>query len=464
MSMKKTEQIGANQYSITFDASRETFDAALTKAYKKAVKNISIPGFRKGKAPRAIVEKMYGKEVFYEDAINELLPAAYEDAIKDFDKTIVSRPEFDIETIDENGVVLTAKFFVKPDVEIKDYKGIEVTRKVAEVTDADVEADLNRVRERNARMIEVTDRASAMGDVVNFDYEGSVDGVPFDGGKAEGHDLKLGSGQFIPGFEDQLVDRNIGDEFDVNVTFPEEYHASELAGKPAVFKCKMNAIKFNELPELDDEFARDVSEFDTLDEYKADIKAKLEERNNKAADADVEEQLIAALGEKLVAEIPEAMYENETENIDRDYDNRLRMQGLDLATYFRYTGLDLDTIRKQMRPDAERQVKTRLALEKIAELEAIEATAEDIEAEYVRLAAAYGMEADQVKAAIAEEALVEDIKVKKAVDLVKETATVTDGEKKATKKRAPAKRKTTKKVEEAPAEEATEEAAPADAE
>ena len=467
MSMKKTEQIGANQYSITFDASKETFDAALTKAFKKASKNISIPGFRKGKAPRSIVEKMYGKEVFYEDAINELLPEAYEDAIKDFDKTIVSRPEFDIETIDENGVVLVAKFFVKPEVEIEGYKGIEVTRKVAEVTDADVDADLNRVRERNARMIEVTDRASKMDDVVNFDYEGFVDGVPFDGGKAEGHDLKLGSGQFIPGFEDQLVDRNIGDEFDVNVTFPEEYHASELAGKPAVFKCKMNAIKFNELPELDDEFARDVSEFDTLDEYKADIKAKITERNNKAADADVEEQLIAALNEKLIAEIPEAMYENETENFVRDYDNRLRMQGLDLATYFRYTGLDLDTIRKQMRPDAERQVKTRLALEKIAELEAIEVNDEEIEAEYGRLAEAYGMEAAQVKEAVAVEALVADMKVKKAVDLVKETATVTDGEKKATKKRAPAKRKSTKKAEEAPAEEApAAEAAeaPADAE
>ncbi|MBQ6788578.1 MAG: trigger factor [Clostridia bacterium] len=426
MSMKKTEQIGANQYCVTFDASRETFDAAITKAYKKAAKNIMIPGFRKGKAPRSIVEKMYGKEVFYEDAINELLPEAYEEAIRDFDKVIVSRPEFDIETIDENGVVLTAKFFVKPDVEIKDYKGIEVTRNVAEVTDADVEADLNRTRERNARMIEVTDRASAMGDVVNFDYEGFVDGVAFDGGKAEGHDLKLGSGQFIPGFEDQLTERNIGDEFDVNVTFPEEYHASELAGKPAVFKCKLNGIKFNELPELDDDFARDVSEFDTLDEYKADIKAKLEDRNNKAADADVEEQLIKALVEKLEADIPEAMYETETENFVRDYDTRLRMQGLDLATYFKYTGLDLDTIRKQMRPDAERQVKTRLALEKIAELEAVEVTDEEIETEYTRLGEAYGMEADKVKEAVAAEALVADLKVKKAVDLVKESAKIVD--------------------------------------
>lgn len=464
MSMKKTEQIGTNQYCVTFDAPRADFDAAINKVYKKAVRNISIPGFRKGKAPRAIVEKMYGKEVFYEDAVNEILPAAYEDAVKDFDKTIVSRPEFDIETIDENGVVMTAKFFVKPDVEIKDYKGIPVTRKVAEVTDKDVDDELDRVRNRNSRMIEITDRASQMDDVVNFDYEGFVDGTPFDGGKAEGHDLKLGSGQFIPGFEDQLVGHTIGEDFDVNVTFPEEYHASDLAGKAATFKCHLNGIKFNELPELDDEFARDVSEFDTLDEYKADIKAKIEEKNNKAADTDVEEQLIAALIEKLEADIPEAMFENETENFVRDYDSRLRMQGLDLATYFKYTGLDLDALRKQMRPDAERQVKTRLALEKIAALENIEVTEEETEAEYARLATAYGMEADQVKAAVPADALAEDLKVKKAVDFVKENAVVTEGETEKPKaKRAPAKRKTTKKAAapaEAPAEAAE---APAEA-
>lgn len=445
MSMKKTEQIGANQYCVTFDAPRADFDAAINTVYKRAARNISIPGFRNGKAPRAIVEKMYGKEVFYEDAVNEILPAAYEDAIRDFDKTIVSRPEFDIETIDENGVVMTAKFFVKPDVEIKDYKGIPVTRKVAEVTDKDIADELDRVRNRNARLIEVTDRAAQNDDVVNFDYEGSVDGVPFDGGKAEGHDLKLGFGQFIPGFEDQIVGHSIGEDFDVNVTFPEDYHASELAGKAAVFKCHINAIKYNELPELDDEFARDASEFDTLDEYKADIKAKLEEKNSKAADADVEEQLIAALIEKLEADIPEAMFENETENFVRDYDARLRMQGLDLATYFKYTGLDLDSVRKQMRPDAERQVKTRLALEKIAALENIEITDEEIEEEYNRLATAYGMEADKVKEAVASEALAEDLKVKKAVDLVKASAAVTEGEEKPKAKRAPAKRKTAAK-------------------
>ncbi len=455
MSMKKTESIGTNQYCVTFDVARADFDAAIAKVYKKAVKNISIPGFRKGKAPRSIVEKMYGKEVFYEDAVNEVLPTAYEDAIKDFDKTIVSRPEFDVETIDENGVVLTAKFFVKPDVEIKDYKGIAVTRKVAEVTDADVDAELDRVRTRNARLIEITDRAAAMGDMVNFNYEGSVDGVPFDGGKAEGADLTLGSGQFIPGFEEQIVGHSIGEDFDVNVTFPEEYHASELAGKAAVFACHLNAIKFNELPELDDEFARDASDFDTLDEYKADIKAKAEERNAKAADADVEEQIIAALIEKLEGEIPEAMYENETENFIRDYDNRLRMQGLDLKTYFQYTGLNLDALRQQMRPDAERQVKTRLALEKIAALENIEISDEEADAEYTRLAEAYGMEADKVREIVAREALAEDLKVKKAVELIKASAVVSEGEEKPAKaKRAPAKRKTTKKAEtsEVPAE------------
>ncbi|MCI9449563.1 MAG: trigger factor [Clostridiales bacterium] len=447
MSLKKSEQIGANQYCVTFDASRESFDAAITKVYKKAVRNISIPGFRKGKAPRSIVEKMYGKEVFYEDAVNEILPAAYEEAMKDFEGTVVSRPEFEIETIDENGVVITAKFFVKPEVEIEGYKGIPVTRTVPEVTDANVDEELEKIRNRNSRVIDITDRPSAMGDVVNFDYEGSVDGVPFEGGRAEGQDLKLGSGQFIPGFEDQLAGHSIGDEFDVNVTFPEEYHASELAGKAAVFKCKMNGIKFNELPVLDDEFARDVSEFDTLDEYKNDIKAKIAERNEKAADADVEEQLIAALIEKLNADIPEAMFENETENFVRDYDSRLRMQGLDLSTYLKYTGLTLDKIREQMRPDAERQVKTRLALEKIAVLENIEISDEETEEEYKRLAEAYGMEADKVKAAVAVDALKEDIKVKKAVDLVKESAAVTegkaeaDGEEKPKAKRAPAKKK-----------------------
>ncbi len=459
MSLKNTEQLGKNEFKITFDASRSDFEAAISKVYHKAVKNITIPGFRKGKAPRAIVEKMYGKEVFYEDAVNEILPTAYEDAIKDFDKTIVSRPEFDVESIDENGVVLTAKFFVKPDVEIADYKGIKVTRTVAPVTDKDVDDELGRVQNRNSRLIEVTDRAAQMDDTVNFDYEGFNDGVAFDGGKAEGFDLKLGSGQFIPGFEETIVGHSIGEDFDVNVTFPEEYHAEELAGKPVVFKCHLNGIKYNELPVLDDEFARDVSDFDTLDEYKADIKAKIEDRNAKTADAEVEEQIIAALIEKLHADIPEVMFENETENFVRDYDSRLRMQGLDLETYFKYTGLDLETLRKQMRPDAERQVKTRLALEKIAELEKLEVSDEEVEAECARLAEAYGMKPEDVKNAVPEDGLKEDLMVKKAVDLVKENAEVSD--KKPAAKKAPAKKAPAKRAEDKAEEKADEAEKPA---
>ena len=277
-----------------------------------------------------------------------------------------------------------------------------------------------------SRMIDVTDRTAQLDDIANIDYEGSVDGVPFDGGKAEGHDLKLGSGQFIPGFEDQIVSHAIGDEFDVNVTFPTEYHAEELAGKAAVFKVKLNALKVNELPALDDEFVRDVSEFDTLDEYKADIKAKLEEKNAKMADNAVEDQLLEALMNKLEADIPEAMFETETENFVRDYDNRLRMQGLDLATYFKYTGMNLDMMRQQLRPQAEKQVKTRLALEKIAELENIAVSEEEVEAEYGRIAEAYGMEIEKVKETVDANSIAADMKVKKAVDLVKEKAVVTD--------------------------------------
>ncbi len=426
MSLKKSELIEKNLYELTFDVDRATFDAAVDKAYRRSAKNINIPGFRRGKAPRSIIEKMYGKGVFYEDAINDIIPAAYTEAAKESALEIVSQPEFDVETIDDNGVVLKAKVYVKPEVKIENYLGIEATRTLTPTTDADVDAEIEKVRARNSRMIDVTDRAAQTDDIANIDYEGSVDGVPFDGGKAEGHDLKLGSGQFIPGFEDQIVGHAIGDAFDVNVTFPTEYHAEELAGKAAVFKVKLNALKVNELPELDDEFVRDVSEFDTLDEYKADIKAKLEEKNAKMADNAVEDQLLEALMNKLEAEIPEAMFENETENFVRDYDNRLRMQGLDLATYFKYTGMNLDMMRQQLRPQAEKQVKTRLALEKIAELENIVVSDDEIEAEYSRIAEAYGMEIEKVKETVDADSIAADMKVKKAVDLVKEKAVVTD--------------------------------------
>ncbi|MBE6726286.1 MAG: trigger factor [Ruminococcaceae bacterium] len=428
MSLKSQETIGANQRKVTFTVDRPVFDKAVDKVYHRQVKNITIPGFRKGKAPRAIIEKMYGKEVFFEDAVNDCIPDAWDAISGDITETVVSRPEFEVVTIDENGVELAATYYVKPQVEISDYIGIPVNRPAVKVTDAEVEEEIDRVRNRNSRMIEVSDRPAQNDDLVNIDFEGFVDGVPFDGGKAEGHQLKLGSGQFIPGFEDQVAGHSVGEEFDVNVTFPADYQAENLAGKEAVFKCRLNGIKYTELPVVDDEFARDVSEFDTLDEYKADIRKNLEESHKKQADGKVDDELIDALIGKLNADIPEVMFENETENQVRDYDNRLRMNGLDLKTYFQYTGLDLDGLRKQMRPGAEKQVKTRLALERIAELENLTVTDEEVEEEYKRLGEQFGMDAEKVKEAVDKPAIEADLKVKAAIDLVREKAVVTEVE------------------------------------
>ena len=424
MSLTKSEVIEKNRYELQISVDKATFDAAVTAVYRKQAKNISVPGFRKGKAPRSVIEKMYGTGVFFEDAINDLIPDAYTEAAKESGLEIVGQPEFDIVSIDENGLVLSAKVYVKPDVEIKDYCGIEVEKKVEAVTDEDVNKELEVIRERNSREIDVTDRAAEMGDTTVIDFEGFCDGVAFEGGKGTDYALKLGSGSFIPGFEEQIVGKNIDEEFDVNVTFPEEYHAAELAGKPAVFKVKIHAITNVELPALDDDFAKDVSEFDTLDEYKADIKAKIEKRHETAADNAVEDKLVATLIEKLEGDIPEAMYEAETENFVRDYDTRLRSQGLDLKTYFKYTGMNLDSLREQMRPQAERQVKARLALEKIAALENIEATEDDINEEYNNIATAYGIEIEQVKESIEADAIAADMKVKKALDFVKEKAVI----------------------------------------
>ena len=425
MSLTKSEVIEKNRYELQFSVDKATFDEAVTKVFRKKAKNINVPGFRKGKAPRAIIEKMYGAGIFYEDAINDLIPDAYSEALKESALETVGQPEFDIVSLDDNGLVLSAKVYVKPEVEIKDYLGIEVEKELAAVTDEDVDKEINLIRERNSREIEVNDRPAEMGDTAVIDFEGFCDGVAFEGGKGTDYALKLGSGSFIPGFEEQVAGKSIDEEFDVNVTFPTEYHAADLAGKEAVFKVKIHAITKVELPELDDDFAKDVSEFDTFDEYKADVKAKIEKRHENEADRAVEEKLMDALIEKLEADIPEPMFVAETENFVRDYDNRLRMQGLDLKTYFKYTGLDLDALRAQMRPQAERQVKARLALEKIAALEALEASEEDIENEYKSIAEAYGVELDQVKASIDSDAIAADMKVKKAMDLVKEKAAVT---------------------------------------
>ncbi len=424
MSVIKCEKTEKAAYALEFSVDKATFEAGISKVYRKQVKNINIPGFRKGKAPRSIIERMYGKEVFYEDAANELLPAAYEAALTEANITPVGAAQFELVSMDENGIVYSAVVPVKPLVEIEGYKGIEAAKDVTPVSDVEVDNEIKVIRERNARETEIEDETpAAMGDSVKIDFEGFVDGVAFDGGKGEDYNLKLGSGSFIPGFEEQVAEHKIGDQFDVNVTFPETYHAAELAGKAATFKVTVKAITKIELPELDDDFAKDVSEFDTMAEYRADIEAKILKRHTDAAEVTFEEAIIKALTEKLGGEeIPEGMFETEQENQLRDFDNRLRMQGLDLGTYMKYTGATLDQMREQFRPQAENFVKVRLALEKIAELENIEVSDEEIEAEYSRLAEAYKMGVDEIKGMVPADSLTIDLKVKKAMDVVKENA------------------------------------------
>lgn len=413
-----------NRKVIEFSVDKATFDAAVDKVYKKNVSKLNVPGFRRGKAPKSMIEKMYGKGFFYEDAINDILPEAYEAALTESGLDVVSHPEIDIKTIDDNGVVITAKVFVKPEARVGEYKGIEATRDAVVIADEAVDAEINNVRERNARETEVTDRAVENGDEITFDFDGYVDGVAFDGGKSENYNLKVGSGSFIPGFEEQIVGKAIGEKFDVNVTFPAEYHAAELANKEAVFKCVVHAIKVRELPELDDEFVKDVSEFDTVDEYRADVKAKLQEKADKEEDAKVDGQLMDKLVETLEADIPEAMFENEIDAMMRDYETRLRYQGLDLETFMRYTGQTVDAMKAQFRPQAEKQVKTRLALEAVAKAENFEATAEEIEAEYGKIAEAYGIEVEKVRETIDTTAIAADLVVGKAAQLIRDTAVV----------------------------------------
>lgn len=425
MSLTANNKLDTNKYELTIHIDAESFEKALEKAYKKNIKKINVPGFRRGKAPRKMVEKLYGEGVFFEDAINDIYPAALSEAIEEAKLEIVAHPEVEMKEADkENGVTFTAVCIVKPEVSVKDYKGIEVEKTVKEVTDEDVENRLKAMQDRNARQIEVEDRPSQNGDTLVFDFEGSVDGVPFDGGKAEKYSLELGSGQFIPGFEPQLENRNIGDEFDVNVTFPEDYHAEELKGKEAVFKCKVHEIKAKEVPALDDEFAKDVSEFDTLDELRADIRKKMEEQNEKEASTEVENKLIDKVIENMEAEIPNEMYESAIDDMIRDFDYRLQSQGMNLDTYMKYTGMELTSFRQTFEEQAKKRVQIRLALEKIVELENIGVNDEDVEAEYKKLADMYQMEADQVKQFVSAEELSKDIAVNKAVDLVKENAVI----------------------------------------
>ena len=421
MSLIKKELTEKNGYVIEFSVDKETYAKAELEAYKKNVKNMNVPGFRKGKAPMHVIKTFYGKEVFFEDAINACIPEAFEAAITEAGYDIVGNPKFDLVSM-EGDIVLKAEGFVKPEVTIENYKGIEVKKKAVRITKDAVNAEIDKARDRNARFVQESEEAIKDGDTVTLDFEGFVDGVAFEGGKGENYELKIGSGSFIPGFEAQIVGQKIGENFDVNVTFPEDYSAKDLAGKAATFKCTVKSLK--QLPELDDEFVKDVSEFDTVDEYKADLKSKLTDRAEANAEREVENALAEKLMELLVAEIPEPMFEAETENYLRDYDTRLRSSGLDLKTYMQYTGMTLDTLREQMRPQAEKQVKIRLALEKIAVLENLDASEDEINEEYEKIAKAYSVELDEVKKMIAAEDIKADLLTSKAMSLVKAEAVI----------------------------------------
>ena len=457
MSLKASNKIDTNKYEIEIAIDSESFCGAIQKVYKKEVKNITVNGFRKGKAPLHMIEKLYGEAVFFDDALNYLYEGALLGAVEEANLKLVDVEKTDVVSVSKaDGAVLKVTVVVEPEVELGQYKGLAAQRVIPAVSDEEIQAELDRLADRNSRIVTVDDRAAAMNDMTVIDFEGFVDGVAFEGGKGESYTLTLGSGQFIPGFEEQIVGHNTGDEFDVNVTFPTEYQAEDLAGKDATFKCKLHEIKAKEMPVIDDEFAKDVSEFDTLDALKEDIKVKALDRKAKVADEDVENQLIDAVVEGMKAEIPDAMIENRSNESVREFDYRLRSQGMDLETYLKYTQTTIEDFKETFRPQSEKQVKVRLALEKIVELEGLTATEEEIAAEYEKMAAAYGIEAEQVKAALPESDVVGSIALNKAIDLVKSSAEIKDvAEKKATAKK-PAAKKTTKKAK---TEEKTEEAA-----
>ncbi len=463
MLLKANNKVETNRYELEVVVDADELEAAVAKAYARERDRITVPGFRKGKAPRSLVERLYGASFFYNDAMEILYPDAVDFAVKEAGLELVSNDiGFDLVSMDKTGVDFKLTVTVKPEVELKAYKGLKAEKVKAVVTDEDVDAQVKNVAERNARLVSVTDRPAADGDTVTIDYEGFCDGKPFEGGKAEGYALKLGSGSFIPGFEEQIVGHSVEEEFEIGVTFPEEYHAEELKGKPATFKIKLHEIKMTEVPVIDDEFAKDVSEFDTLEEYKADLKAKLLENREKTADDAVEDQLLTALIDNLVAEIPDAMIESKTDENVQSFAYRLQMQGLDLDTYVKYMGGDKAAFRDSFKEQAEKQVKVRLALEKIAELEKIAPSQEEIDAEYQKLADNYKMTVDQVKAAVPEADVAKDLAVTKAMTFVRENAKITEvdapAEAKPAAKKAPAKKPAAKKPAEGEAKAAAEKA------
>ena len=424
MALKSSNLTAANTYEVEVEVDGKTFMEAVAKVFKKQAKKLAVPGFRKGKAPRAIIEKMYGEDVFYDDAMQDCYPDALDEACEAAGLKVITVTGLEATFVSKEGFTFKATVVVEPEIEIKDYDGVEVEKLSTEVTEEMIDEEIDRVRERNSRMITVEDRAAENGDTVVIDFEGFCDGEAFEGGKAEEYNLELGSGNFIPGFEEQIVGHNTGDEFDIDVKFPEEYQAENLKGKDAVFKIKLHEIKTKELPEVDDDFVKDVSEKDTVAEYRDELKEQIAKRLESEAERDLDDKLTNAIIEKVEGEIPEQMYDREAQNMVREMDMRLRQQGMDFDTYMKYTGMDANAVLEMYKPEAERRVKMRLALEKIAELEKIEPTEDQINAEYDKMAEAYNMEADKVKEIIPVDSIKEDLGVQLAMNHIKDNAVI----------------------------------------
>lgn len=418
----QVEKLENNMAKLTIEASAEEFEKAIQKSYNKNKNSINVQGFRKGKAPLAIIEKMYGVEIFYEDAANDIIPGAYEEAAKESELEIVSRPEIDVVQIEKGKpFIFTAEVAIKPEVTLGDYKGIEVEKKEVEVTDDEVMAEIEKEREQNSRMLTIDDRPIQKDDIVVIDFEGFVDGEAFEGGKSEGYTLTIGSNSFIDNFEDQLIGKEVGEDVEVNVTFPEEYHAKELAGKPALFKVKVHEIKMKELPELDDDFAQDVSEFDTLDEYKENVKATIKENKEKELKTAKENEIVDKIIENATMDIPDPMVEEQVRQMADDFAQRMQYQGLSLEQYFQFTGMDSKKFIDSLRPQALKRIQSRLVLEAVVKAENIEVTDEEYDKELKEMADMYKMEEDKIKELIGDkeaESIKADIAVQKAVDFV----------------------------------------------
>ncbi len=428
MNLISCEKLEKSMVELQFSIDAETFKAAVNNAFKRESKKYAIPGFRKGKAPRHMIEKMYGSDIFHYDAVNDLFPEAYEAAVKEAKIDVVGRPDPEVVSMSEaDGVVLKVKVAVKPEVELGEYAGLTVTKEAKNVNEADVDAEVKRMQDRNGRLL-TREGAAENGDTVDIDFEGFVDGKAFEGGKAEHYSLVLGSGSFIPGFEDQVVGHSAGEEFDVNVKFPEEYGAAELAGKDATFKIKLHEVKYKELPALDDDFAKDVSEYDTLDELKDSIRNNIKTNLDKQAEQKVENDLMDQVIANMKADIPDAMVDSRIDELVQDFEYRISQQGLKLADYLKYMGMNIEQFRAQFKEQADKQVKMRLAMEAIVAKEGITASDEEFEEEVKRIADAYKMEADKVKSIVDAAAVKADLAINKAIDFVKEKANVVTAE------------------------------------